>query len=138
LAVAYPWVGATGGLPPRLVVLIPVAALAGPMLHLANALVDLDEDRITEQPSLARRLGKRSSVVVLAGFTGVVYLAAWTTLLTAGDAVIGSIVLALVATLLAAAGVAGSAAGSRARRSWGWMAQALAIGLLAVAWLAAA
>jgi geranylgeranylglycerol-phosphate geranylgeranyltransferase len=136
LAIAYPWMGATGGLPPGLALVVPVAVLAGPALHLANTLVDLDDDRAADQPSLARRLGRTRSVLVLAGLTGAVYLLAWATLLAPGDAPTTSIALAGVATALAAIGVVGSAARAGALRTWGWMAQASAIGLLAVAWLA--
>jgi 4-hydroxybenzoate polyprenyltransferase len=137
LAIAYPWVGVTGALPPRLLLLVPVAALAGPALHLANGLVDAEEDRSAGQQSLVTRLGRRGSLRVAAFLTAAVYLVAWATLLASEPVPEVAIGLAVAATILAAAGVAGSASGNRRARSAGWMAQAVGIGTLAVAWFAA-
>jgi 4-hydroxybenzoate polyprenyltransferase len=120
-----------------LLLLVPVAALAGPALHLANGLVDLEEDRIAGRPSLVTRLGRRNSLGVAAFLTAAVYLVAWATLLASEAVPEAAIGLAVAATILAVAGVGGSASGNRRARSAGWMAQAVGIGTLAVAWLAA-
>ena len=45
------WLAATGELPPRAALLLPVAALAGPALQLANGLVDLERDRRSGIPA---------------------------------------------------------------------------------------
>ncbi len=57
LMLAWTWLAAAGTLPPGWLFLLPLAALAGPALHLANSLVDVDSDAAAQRPSLATRLG---------------------------------------------------------------------------------
>ena len=86
-AVAFPllplstWLAAAGTLPPRAELLLPVAALAGPTLQLANGLVDLERDGIAGVRSLSRWLGRRGSILVLAVLSAAVYGVAWASLL---------------------------------------------------------
>jgi 4-hydroxybenzoate polyprenyltransferase len=132
----FAWQGAAGTLPPRAEVLLPLAALAGPALQLANGLVDIERDRMARLSTLPVRLGWRRSlrlmVVLLLAIHGVVWA------MLAGAPVSSPTLLALaLAAVLAALGALLTAAPTSARREWGWRAQAGATALLALAWLAA-
>lgn len=134
----YAWYGATAALPPRWELLIPVAALAGPALQLANGLVDLERDRTAGVTALAGRLGRRASLAVIACLLLVIHALAWVTLLLAGDAQPATLVAVTLAGALAAAGLLLSASPRPELRERGWQAQAASIALLALGWLAAA
>ena len=131
----YAWLGASGELPPRPELLLPVAALAGPALQLANGLVDIEADRRAGIVTLPVRLGRRLSLAAMAGLLVVIHGLAWLTLVLGGPATAGGLALA-GASGLAAVGLALSASAAVARRENGWRAQALSICLLAVGWLA--
>lgn len=137
LLLLYAWTGAGGGLPPGWTMLLPLAAMAGPALQLANALADLDDDLATGGGGPAVWLGRGRAVVVLAVLTSVVYLIAWALLWSlSADAVAAA--LAATATMIAVAGVVGSASRRAAWTAWGWSLQAVAIAGLALAWVLAA
>jgi geranylgeranylglycerol-phosphate geranylgeranyltransferase len=72
----YAWYGASGLPPPHYQLLLPMAVLAGPALHLANGLVDLERDRAAGMDTLAVRLGRRRSVIVMVSLLAVVHGAA--------------------------------------------------------------
>ena len=57
LLLLWTWQAAAGTLPPAWPFILPLAAVAGPALHLANSLVDVATDERTAVPSLAIRLG---------------------------------------------------------------------------------
>jgi 4-hydroxybenzoate polyprenyltransferase len=137
LLLVYAWVGAGAGLPPDWIIVLPVAAIAGPMLHLANGLVDPDGDRRTGSRGLVVRLGTRRATVLLVLLAIAVYGLAWVLLLTRSSPVL-EVVLAGLASGLAIVGIAGSASRGERRRAWGWTLQAVAIALLSVAYLAGA
>src|SRR4051794_32148774 len=61
----YAWFGAVAELPPLPQLLIPLAAMAGPALQLSNGLIDLDEDRAGGVATLATRLGRRRTLIVI-------------------------------------------------------------------------
>jgi 4-hydroxybenzoate polyprenyltransferase len=131
----YAWYGAVGQLPPLAQFVIPVAALAGPALQLSNGLIDLERDRAGGIHTLATRLGRRATLVVVVALVGAIYVLAWATLVGSGEAT--SRVVVAVATVVAFLGLVFSASRSPATRSAGWTAQAVAIALLAWGWLAA-
>ncbi|HWH23450.1 MAG TPA: UbiA family prenyltransferase [Candidatus Limnocylindria bacterium] len=131
----FAWVGAAGVLPPRAELLLPAAALAGVALQLANGIVDVERDRAVGQPGLAARVGHRSAVLLMAGLLVCVYGVAWTTLSQASGAALFG---ALVASAAAIAGGGLLAATGTGLREWGWRLEAVALALLAVAWLVAA
>lgn len=141
-AVAFPllplstWLAASGSLPPRSELLLPVAALAGPTLQLANGLVDLERDRIAGIRSLSLWLGRRDSIVTLAALSAAVYGVAWITLLASGPTV-GPLVAMALATVCAGIGITLSAAGRAEVRERGWQLQLVGIALLAGGWLLA-
>ena len=130
------WLAAIGGLPPRSEILLPVAALAGPALQLANGLVDLERDRASGIPAPVVRLGRRRSIVVLAGLLIVVYGLAWLSLL-GGAAIAVAYAAVGLATAFAVIGVWLSSSDAPARRERGWQVQAVGIALLAAGWVAA-
>lgn len=130
------WLAASGGLPPRPEILLPVAALAGPALQLANGLVDLERDRATGIPAPVVRLGRRNSIVLLGCLLVAVYGLAWLSLL-GRPAMTTAYAAAGLGSGFAILGVALSAMEAPARRERGWQAQALGIVLLAAGWVAA-
>ena len=69
----------------------------------------------------------------------VTYLLAWVSLfaLSSGAVPLAPIILAVGATALALAGLAGSRSRSQPRREAGWLLGAVGLGALAVAWVAA-
>jgi 4-hydroxybenzoate polyprenyltransferase len=128
----YAWYGAAGVRPPRAEFLIPLAALAGPLIQLANGLADLERDAAAGLPTLATRLGRRGSLTVIAVLLVVIYGLAWLTLTPATTA---ALLPAAGATTLALIGLGLSAAARPAWREAGWMVQAVSIALLGLAWL---
>lgn len=132
----YAWYGAAAGLPPRSEFLLPLAALAGPIIQLSNGLADIDRDRAVGVRTLAARLGQRRSVIIVGLLIAIIHLLAWLTL--PGAAVTAATLLAAAATLLAVAGLALSAARRPMLREAGWMTQAASIALLGLGWVSAA
>jgi 4-hydroxybenzoate polyprenyltransferase len=141
-AVAFPllplstWLAAAATLPPRTELLLPVAVLAGPTLQLANGLVDLERDRIAGIRSLSLWLGRRDSILALAGLSAAVYGIAWVSLLDSQPPGTAMVTVAL-ATICAGAGIVLSAAGRPELRERGWQFQVVGIALLAGGWLLA-
>lgn len=132
----YAWYGAVGALPPNWEILAPVAALAGLALQLSNGLVDIESDNAAGAPTLAVRLGRRRSVVVLAAAVMAVHFLAWLTV--EGTALSLVPALAGVAGALALGGIVASAQAEAFLRQVGWTAQAASVAILAVAWLVGA
>jgi 4-hydroxybenzoate polyprenyltransferase len=141
-AVAFPllplstWLAVSGALPPRAELLLPVAALAGPTLQVANGLVDLERDRIAGVRSLSRWLGRRGSILVLAVLSAAVYGVAWASLLGSDPRAVPLGVVGL-ATIAAALGIRLSAADAPGTRERGWELQIVGIALLGGGWLLA-
>jgi len=134
----YAWWGAASMLPPRAELLVPLAALAGPALQLANGIVDDERDRAAGALSLAVVLGRPRALALTIILQATIHGSAWLSLTSAGgrDALaLGTVALA---TSTAAAGLILSASRSETRRERGWQAQAVSVGLLALGWLAAA
>jgi 4-hydroxybenzoate polyprenyltransferase len=131
----YAWEGAAGSMPPRAEFLIPVAALAGPALQIANGLIDLETDARAGLPTLVTRLGRRPALILMGTLLALIYAAAWGSLAVNGPA--SSRLAVAAATALAALSVGLSAWDSPRARAGGWTGQVLAIALLATGWLAA-
>ncbi len=132
----FAWVGATGGLPGVFVLVLPLAALAGSGLAVANALGDLERDQAAGVSSIATRLGLSRAwqahallllgvVVAAVGLAGV------------GGGLAPLAVAGMVAgSALVLAGVATGRGGHPGRRELAWEVEAAGIGLVALAWLA--
>lgn len=136
LLLAWTWEAAASTLPPGWPSLLPVAALAGPALHLANSLVDADVDERAERPSLATRSGPRRAGWLLALLQAAILLLAWVTLLAMTAVPPIATTAALLATAAVAVGVLLSGRERPRAREAGWLLQAGGLALLAAAWLA--
>jgi len=146
LALALPllpihaWLGATGAVPATVVVLLPVGAVAGAALAIANALADLERDRGSGVRTVAVRLGlsRAHRVGALLSLATLALAGAW---FPGGLGVLGvRVAPAAVAVGGAAAMLAGVAAGWHGgpwRRQRAWELQAVGTALLAVGWIAA-
>jgi 1,4-dihydroxy-2-naphthoate octaprenyltransferase len=132
----YAWYGAVGELPPRWEILVPVAALAGLALSLSNGLIDLDTDSVAGARTLAVRLGRRRSMLVVVVSLVLIHGLAWLTLPASVPEAVP--LLSGVAGALALGGVVASAQAERIVREIGWTAQTLSIAVLALSWLLAA
>lgn len=126
----YAWHGASGELPPRPDFLLPLAALAGPLIGLSNSLADMERDAAAGIHTLATRLGRRRALLVMAALAVVIHGLAWATLTD-----IFTILPVSAASAIAAVGLALSAAPRPDRRELGWMVQAIALALLGFVWL---
>jgi 4-hydroxybenzoate polyprenyltransferase len=132
----YAWVPATGSLPAVFVLLLPTAVVAGAALAIANALVDVDRDRLAGLTSVALRLRPQRAASLVVGLHALVLAVAWVSAIALGGGGPGLIVAALgSAGLVAGMGLGRST--DPARRERGWEIQAIAVGLLALGWLAA-
>jgi 4-hydroxybenzoate polyprenyltransferase len=132
----YAWYGAVGALPPRWEVLVPVAALAGPALNVANGLIDLDMDDLGGARTLAVQLGRRRSLILVGVAQAAIHSLAFVTLPSTAPLVVP--LLSGIAGALALGGLVALAQSDRLLREIGWSAQAGSIALLALSWLLAA
>ena len=132
----YAWLGAAGQVPLAFAILIPAATLAGAALAIANALADVERDQAAGVRSVATSLGPRRAWAVHAAIQ-----AAVVGLAVAGVAWLGEIGPGLIPVAAGLAVVAGgvvvSASGRAGWRERGWELEALGIGILGTAWLAA-
>jgi 4-hydroxybenzoate polyprenyltransferase len=129
----YAAVGAVGRLPPGFDVLVAAAALAGAMLAIGNALVDLDGDRATGVQSVATRLGRRSALAAQA-----LLLAAIVTLAVGSLGSARPVGAWVVAVGAAAAGASLATTAVRpglARAAWAL--EAIGVAVMAAGWVAA-
>jgi 4-hydroxybenzoate polyprenyltransferase len=134
----FGWYGAAGSLPPVFLALVPIAAIAGAALAIANALVDTERDRAAGVDSIALRLGAATASGTVLALQVLVALFAIGTAFAEGAP--GGWVAAVVLTSsvpVIGAGIGVVAATRRvAWREAAWEIQAVGSGLLAVAWLA--
>lgn len=132
----WAWLAAAGTLPPTWQVLLPLAVLAGPTVHLANSMSDVDADRRSGAMSLATRLGPRRSRIVLVVLSLVIWILAPLGLVLQGTVAPAAWLALAGATVLAATGVLLSTWQRTASSAAGWMLGALALAILAVTWVA--
>ena len=130
----YAWLGATGGIPPAFLVLVPTAVAGGAALALANELADDERDRAagirTTVGLLGRVTGWRVGAVLQAVVAGVAagsLVGAGAPILAIGAAD-GSIAVIMIGLALGRSPLART-------RERGWEAQAIGLGVLALAWL---
>jgi 4-hydroxybenzoate polyprenyltransferase len=138
LLLAWTWLAAAGRLPPAWPVLLPLAALAGPAIHLANSLVDIEADRRAGMVSLATKLGFERARIVLAVLVALIYLLGWSALISMAGPTLPAALGALGATILAGLGVLLSWQSDVRAREAGWLLQAVGLAILAMAWVSSA
>lgn len=129
----YAWYGAAGGPPPQAEFLLPVAALTGPALQLANGLVDLEADQAAGLRGPAVILGRVRATVMLILLQAVIHGLAWLSVAGQGPSVPAVVALA-AGTTCAGVGVRLTAGRERGRER-GWRLQAAGIVCLAFGWL---
>ncbi len=136
----HAWLGATGHLPPGLVILLPAAVVAGGLLALANAVVDVERDAAAGRPTIAVRLGRRRAWLAQALLTTalsiVVVIAA--PRVTAAPAVIGlPLGDAALGAGLAFLGIGAIVAAHPrpAIRERGWELEAIGVAIVGLGWL---
>ena len=139
LLLAWTWMAAAGSLPPGWPLLLPLAALAGPTIHLANSLVDLEADATGwgDQPGDVARRGPCAARADDPQHRRI-YVLAWVILRWLADPSTAALAVAAAATLCAGLGVSLSWRSATRAREHGWLLQATGLALLAVAWVAAA
>jgi 4-hydroxybenzoate polyprenyltransferase len=145
LAVALPlvpvfaWLGATGGLPAALLILVPIAVLAGAGLAVGNALADYEVDRLAGAPSVAVRLGRQQAwrlhalTLGLAAGLAVASRAAGAPPVALGLLVGGVALLGLGAAML---GLSGHATTRRPARL-GWQLEGIGVAAMGIGWVVA-
>jgi len=136
----YGWLGAAGSLPDLFAVLVPVAAVAGAALAIANALIDLERDREAGVSSIALALGRGPAALLVVVLHGVVASIALLTLeafeVPSGWATV-TVATAALPLAGAALGAIGAFRGGPEVRERAWELQALGCGVFATAWIAA-
>jgi 4-hydroxybenzoate polyprenyltransferase len=129
---AYAWVGATGAWPPGLWAIIGLAVPTGLALSLANALVDLERDRLAGSNSTALALGRRAAW----RFDAVLTAAVATAVGVSGTVLAGAAAVVLgPGLILQGIGVVLSRAEAPSRRERGWELQVAGGLALAGAWV---
>ena len=132
----FGWAGATGRLAPMFVVLIPAAVAGGAALAIGNSLVDVERDRAAGLSSVAIGLGEGTARRMGIALLGGIVVAAVASSFVLGAAVPAIVVVALLGILPMLATASGGGA-DPARRELAWRAEAIGLGALAVAWIAA-
>lgn len=145
LVPAFAWLGATGGLPPGLLTLVPIGVLAGAALTLANGIVDLERDA---------RAGLGAVVVILGRQRAWWLQSALLALVAVLAAVLAPVPIASAAGIghqalemlrgsgvslgigLLGAGAAALAATRPSVRERGWELEALGVAAIGLGWLA--
>ncbi len=133
----YGWLGATGGLAPWFAPLVPMAVLAGTGLAIANARADLDRDRAAGTGSVAVALGNARSWLAGAGALAVALVLAVGWWWASGEGSVQTAAAMAIGAAVLAAGLVLGRAPSAARRERAWQLQAVAVGVVAVGWIAA-
>ncbi|MFI5225865.1 MAG: UbiA prenyltransferase family protein [Candidatus Limnocylindrales bacterium] len=135
----FAWIGATGTVPPAIVVLSLIAAPAGAALAIANALPDLERDAASGVRTPATTLGRSTAWAVDAILQGLVVAVALVAVVIVGtappDILVGAVIFGSIVGI--AAGVILSGRPSVAARQRGWELQAVALGGLAAGWVGA-
>jgi 4-hydroxybenzoate polyprenyltransferase len=128
-------VGATGGMPRWLPLLVLPAFPAGAALAIANSLVDIDRDGSAGVVSAATRLGPGQGWRVHAALLGIAVVGAGVglRLVTASLVALAGFAAAAVVALVGAWLLRSTSSAVRER---GWEAEAVGVGLGAVAWVA--
>ena len=132
----YGWLGATGAVAPFFVVLLPVAALAGAGLSIANTRADMDRDRAAGTSSVALALGDRWSWIVGTGVLVLAFVLAVGWAISAGQGSAASVAVVAAGGVVVLVGLILGRATGAARRERGWQVQAVGVAVVAIGWVA--
>ncbi len=131
----YAWFGATGEVPAVFLILVPLAVLGGAALALANQLADDERDRASGLQTAVGVLGRSRAWRLSAILEAIVAGIALSTLVLSRASFV-SIALADVSVGAMAIGLELGRSLRPASRERAWELQAIALGCLALAWLA--
>ena len=134
LLLAWTWSAVGAPLPATWPLMLAVAALAGPTLHLANSLVDLERDARAGRRTLATRTEARASRLTLSLLVGAILLL--TLLAVARSSTTAAVLAYGLGATLALFGLGLAWGRSWQRREAGWLLLASAMVPMTVAWLA--
>ncbi|MEX1296710.1 MAG: UbiA family prenyltransferase [Candidatus Limnocylindrales bacterium] len=134
LLLAWTWT-ATGSFPAGWSALLLVSAVAGPMLHLSNSLVDPESDERTGRRTLATALGPRRARRTLGLLVALVLVLALVASVTRGSMIATSVAAFLLGAVLASVGVALAWAPSPRPREAGWLLLAVSMIPIVAAWV---
>jgi 4-hydroxybenzoate polyprenyltransferase len=134
LLLAWTWSAVGAPLPATWPLMLAVAALAGPTLHLANSLVDLERDARAGRRTLATRTEARASRLTLSLLVGAILLL--TLLAVARSSTTAAVLAYGLGATLALFGLGLAWGRSWQRREAGWLLLASAMIPMTVAWLA--
>lgn len=132
----FAWGGATGGLPGPFLVLVPLAAVAGAALAVANALADLERDRAAGTETVATSLGAAGARRIGAALMLIAVAAAVASAVALGGPS-GWVAVVVAGGILALGGVLVGWGGSPRARQRAWELQGLAAGIMATGWVGA-
>ena len=131
----FGWVGAGAALPVAFAILLPVAVVAGAVLAIGNALVDVDRDRGAGVSSIAVAVGPGRAGGLMVGLLAVIAAVAVASAAAVGGSWPGLAVIAVSGAIPVVAAAA-SLGSSSDRRERAWQAEAVGLAVLATAWLA--
>jgi 4-hydroxybenzoate polyprenyltransferase len=117
-------------------VIVPAAVAAGAALAIANSLVDVERDRDAGVSSVAVALGEGRAQATDIGLLIVIAAAAALSSSAFGATSLAAATVGLVGCVPVVAAWLGRSPDAD-RRELGWRAQAIGLGLLAVAWIGA-
>ena len=131
----FGWFGVASRLPTAFAILVPVAAIAGAALAIANARADAERDASAGVASVATVLGyQRSWQANAILMTGVV-VAAVATLMAPGNAAPGAVVVVLIGAAIVGAGVVAGRSAASLRLERAWELEAVGLAVLAAGWI---
>jgi 4-hydroxybenzoate polyprenyltransferase len=132
----YAWLGATGRLPQALLGVAAMAVVAGAALALANALADLEKDAEAGNPTVATMLGRDRTLASDVGLVAILQVVVVATSVLSGPD-LPAIATEIAGAVISWIGLRLSAGRGEALRRLGWEAQAVAIAVMGLGWLAA-
>ncbi len=135
LVPVYAWLGATGALPLAILVIVPIAVLAGGGLAVGNALVDVEADRASNRATVAVAIGRVAAWRLHAVALGSASVLAVALLPSDGRSI--SLPVIAVGTVGLGAGIVMALAGTASWRRLAWQLEAAGVATIGVGWILA-
>lgn len=131
----YGWFGVAGTLPSWFLAFLPMAALAGSALALANAQADIERDRASEVGSVAVKLGRRRSWWAHLALWMLAAALAYAWLLVSAANEPGRLAPIVAATGIIVVGIVLARSVEPRTRERAWQIEAVGAGLFGIAWV---